>query len=628
MSIKAWAILCALIVFVVMIAIQIFVNLKYTESMNESYTEKTIDLLTRSMSSIRFPMVTRDTEEIAKIVDAIVDIEDVFAIEVSIGNEIVYRKEDESLNLSYGVPIIKKSIEILDESTGYTNEFGDSVDGKQSSENLGQVMIYISTSGTQKYIEGMYNRSIIVVFSVLFVLSIVVYLVNRFRKGVARILHAMNKVKESNFSKIEEFPTSGILELNELSMGAGDLSLALRNKMIELEESFNHIRESRDMALKREEFTNDLLQKISHELRTPAHSISNMHTLVLKKLDSGDDKNLKEVKAMFEVCYKASTQLDLVLNEVLNTSKLSAQLPKVKTTQFDASEFFSDLFSVNTSRFEEKGLFFRIRESKSSALIRKNFFVSSDKPKLKGIMDNLITNAFKFTESGSVKIEWGIVKKDEGYDFQVSVKDTGVGISPENVGRVFDQYYQCEKVVTKKNEGMGLGLSYVKNYLDALKGNAHVESTLGAGSIFTVSFPVQIVSEIHPNTLSKEDLSVPFLRVLVVDDNANTCSTMTAILKDLEVSAVIERNPLKALSIANQKEFDIMFIDYHMPGTDGIQLANHIKNGLNENSRLICMTADAHRETEALVAKSDFDELLIKPISIDRIVTIINQSSV
>ncbi|MBF0121391.1 MAG: response regulator, partial [Desulfobacterales bacterium] len=350
----------------------------------------------------------------------------------------------------------------------------------------------------------------------------------------------------------------------------------------------------------------NFLANMSHEIRTPMNAILGFTALALKTALNDKQKDYLEK-------IKISSQALLgIINDILDFSKIDAGKLELVNSDFMLDDVLDSISDMFCSKISEKGIEIIIFIDPDIPVALKG-----DSLRLSQIFINLMNNAIKFTDIGEVVINAGLV--DKGDDFVLlnfSVKDTGIGISKEDMGRLFIPFTQVDNTNSRKYGGTGLGLSISKKLTEMMGGEIWAESIPEKGSVFnfTARFGLQMTKDkaIYPDFQE--------IKILVVDDNFTLRETMISILKSFNIladSAVSGEDALQKLTI-NEREnraYSLLLIDWMMPDMDGVELSERIKgNPIFKNIPIIIMTALGLEEIQLRASKAGVNSFLIKPI--------------
>jgi CheY-like chemotaxis protein len=338
------------------------------------------------------------------------------------------------------------------------------------------------------------------------------------------------------------------------------------------------------------------------------------------------DTTLTEQQKQYVDTIKESGDgLLVVINDILDFSKIEAGKMDITPENFDLHDFIKGVASLFYERIIQKRLSFNVNiEEGTPKLIR------ADKNRLRQILSNLLNNALKFTEEGSISIcvKPFYISTLKQPKIMFSVSDTGIGIKSENVAKVFDRFSQEDNSISRKYGGTGLGLSISKSLVNFMDGDMELNSEPGVGSTFSFYIGYHPVL-LKPKTLEVvKSVPVKSLSILVADDNMVNCMVIKKMIETIGHSPTIVNNGKEALVEMESQNFDLIFMDLHMPVMDGMEATQKIIEQYKTNRpKIIAITADAYEETKVTCLNIGMDDFLAKPFAKKDLVDIILKAS-
>lgn len=356
----------------------------------------------------------------------------------------------------------------------------------------------------------------------------------------------------------------------------------------------------------------EFFANISHEIRNPLNAIIGISRL-LKHAESEEDR-----QNYLDILTETSKDLLELINSIMDFSKLESGKMQFNHREVDLQELMVKNVARYKSIAESKGLELLLKIDKklpSSVII--------DPIKLNQVLTNLISNAIKFTSEGSVSVKLNVVDlKNDQVSVQCIVKDTGIGIPEEKLKTIFEAFDQGDADTQSTFGGTGLGLTISRQIINNLGGSLQVKSGIGRGSEFSFCLVLKInkTSEISPSEVEEIiELSLPHdIKILVVDDNKINVLVVQKYLELWGIDYEIAHNGLKAVRKVQQQKFDLVLMDLHMPGMDGLEATEAIGDLMRSKGLflpVIGLTASTERFYEGDIEDAGFSDFLIKPFA-------------
>ncbi|MCL2152547.1 MAG: response regulator [Oscillospiraceae bacterium] len=355
------------------------------------------------------------------------------------------------------------------------------------------------------------------------------------------------------------------------------------------------------------------LSTMSHEIRTPINAIVGM-TIIGKTTSDLGKKDYA-----FEKIEIASSHLLGVINDVLDISKIEANRFELSNVEFNFETMLQKVVNVIVFRVNEKGQKFTVNLDKNIP-----HRLVGDDQRLAQVISNLLSNAVKFTpESGAIALQLSLIgEKEDKCIIQVEVTDTGIGISEEQQKRLFNSFEQAESSTSRKFGGTGLGLAISKQIVELMNGEIKIKSDLGKGSTFL--FSAELTKSQHDNTMPVQTM-LRDVRVLIVDDDQNTLEYFSEIVRRIGITCDTAAVGSEALKMLKEgRKYDICFVDWMMPGMDGIKLSREIKAAGVEHPVIIMISSYDWMTIEQTAVEAGINGFLPKPLFSSDIIDCIN----
>ena len=380
------------------------------------------------------------------------------------------------------------------------------------------------------------------------------------------------------------------------------------------------------------------LADMSHEIRTPINAVLGMNEMILREStaakNSGESEGSAEGSAFANIITyarnieSAGGNLLAIVNDILDFSRIEAGRLEISEGEYFLSFMLGDLSNMFYFRTREKGLAFLIDvdETLPDCLY-------GDEVRVRQIITNILGNAVKYTMSGSVCMTIRSdtekpVKAGQTIRLIISVQDTGIGIRPEDLDKLFDKFQRLDLEQNSTVEGTGLGLAITHSLVDMMGGSIDVKSEYGSGSVFTVTIPQKVVSaepvgdlqarfrtnaEVHE--IYRETFRAPDAHILVVDDTKMNLTVAVGLLGNTQMQIDTASGGEEAVRLAKVNPYDLILMDQRMPKMDGTEALHRIRTeGANSETPVICLTADAVMGAKERYIAEGFTDYLTKPI--------------
>ena len=368
------------------------------------------------------------------------------------------------------------------------------------------------------------------------------------------------------------------------------------------------------------------LANMSHEMRTPVNAIMGMNEMILRETqEEGTKEHAIDIK-------NAAQILHSLINDVLDLSKIESGKMEIIPVEYQLSSLINDLVNMASVRADAKNLELKVEVDPGLPSV---YF--GDDVRIRQVLTNILTNAVKYTEKGSVTLEIKRAFVQDGLAIlHCSVTDTGVGIKPEDMPKLYAAFERIEEGKHSAEEGTGLGMSITTKLLEMMGSRIQVESEYGKGSRFFFELEQRIINpepigdfqesikQLAKEYSYTERFIAPDAKILVVDDNEINRRVFVGLLKKTKVQITEAASGNACLELVKQQHFDLIFMDHMMPVMDGVETFQHMKNLPEEenpchNTPVVILTANAIAGAKEEYLKTGFDDYLSKPIDSEKL---------
>ncbi|MBE5831684.1 MAG: response regulator [Butyrivibrio sp.] len=390
------------------------------------------------------------------------------------------------------------------------------------------------------------------------------------------------------------------------------------------------LEEAAEAANQANEAKSNFLSTMSHDIRTPMNAILGLNEMVLR------DSHEETIVAYSESIRTAGKTLLGLINDILDFSKIEAGKMDIINVDYSFASLINDLVNMIQGKAEDKGLEFVLDIDRNIPSV-----LNGDEIRIKQVITNILSNAVKYTKEGQITFRAGVKYTDDPdyVKLLISVADTGIGIKPEDMNRLFNAFERVDEKKNRNIEGTGLGMSIAQSFLNMMGSHMEVNSEYGKGSTFSFELLQKVVdrnpigdyeesfrASVSERKKYHERFTAPDARILVVDDMLVNLKVFTNLLKRTQAQIDAANSGDEGISYYKQNHYDIIFLDHMMPDKDGIETLKEMKSltdTTNSKTPIVCLTANAISGVREMYIKSGFDDYITKPIDPDRLETLL-----
>ena len=398
-------------------------------------------------------------------------------------------------------------------------------------------------------------------------------------------------------------------------------TIAKMSNMAVIHRQYEQIREAKEEAEYANQAKSHFLASMSHEIRTPINAVLGMDEMILR------ESTEKEIRGYAADIYTAGNTLLSLINDILDSSKIESGKMEIVPVEYELAALVRDLYNMVSQRARTKDL---ALELSVDADLPRGLY--GDDVRIRQVITNILTNAVKYTPSGTVWFRVGGRREDGEAVLRFEVEDTGIGIKEEDLPKLFEAYRRIEESRNRRIEGTGLGMSIATRLLHMMDSRLEVESEYGKGSRFWFDLRQKItdpepIGDFNEIMKAPEEryhhegaFIAPDARVLVVDDNAMNLKVFRSLLKVTQIRIAEASGGAEALALAEAERFDVVFMDHMMPDMDGVETMQRMRRlaGYDEIP-IYVLTANAVTGAKEQYLEAGFDGFVSKPVASDKL---------
>ncbi len=390
-------------------------------------------------------------------------------------------------------------------------------------------------------------------------------------------------------------------------------------QLLNQENIIKAVEEQNKELIRADQAKNNFISNMSHEIRTPINAVIGMNEMIIREAES------EKIRAYANIVKNASKLLLSIINDILDFSKIESGKMEIIPVEYDPRDIIRNTCNLVTTRLQEKALDFHLMVSPKLPCR-----LLGDEVRITQIIANLLSNAAKYTERGSVTFSVGEKAREHGkIALLVAVEDTGIGMKEEEMDKLFSAFTRLDEKRNRNIEGTGLGMSIVTRLLEQMGSKIDVSSVYGEGSRFSFVLEQEIVDDtpigvfdakqIDTSTVKEQEddcPKAPKAKILVIDDNRTNLMVMKALLKRTQAQVVIAESGEVGIEKLKEKNFDLILLDHLMPQMDGIETLGKIRQmgDRYEKVPVIALTANVVSGARDYYIGVGFSDYLEKPV--------------
>ena len=390
------------------------------------------------------------------------------------------------------------------------------------------------------------------------------------------------------------------------------------------EEQSDLAEENRQAAVRANEAKSEFLANMSHEIRTPLNAIIGMNEMVMR-----EDISPQAQKYSQDI-YNAGQTLLAIINDILDFSKIESGKMEIVPVTYELSSVLNDVINMVTKKVNDKGLQFITDVSKDIP-----YQLFGDEVRIRQVILNIVNNAVKYTQTGSVtlRVDWEWIDEVKIL-LKLSVTDTGIGIKEDDLQKLFKGFQRVDLATNRNIEGTGLGLAITRRLVEQMDGKIDVESVYEQGSTFTVLLPQVVMNDTPMGDFTKayqkmhktrnnepEKFTAPDARMLIVDDNKVNLVVAKGLVKKTKIQIDTAESGMEALEMIKTNHYHIILLDHMMPEMNGLETIRRMREqeeNMSKDAAIIALTANAISGSREMYMAAGFHDYLSKPIDVNK----------
>jgi signal transduction histidine kinase/CheY-like chemotaxis protein len=565
--------------------------------------------------SMPLAVATNDIDLIKTIVHEHLAYNEIYAISVHSDKGVkLYSEENNSVSQ---LKIIRKTYKIISPYENYTIDTFNS-DKTNKVNELGTVTISFSSEWLQDKVNKQLYLSIVVIsLAIVACLILILAFSSFFSIKLKKLIYLIETIKTGQRIEIPQ-TQQNINELAVIDSHLRSMANTIFARDDELKVTLSNAIEAKITAQNAEVFKDDFIRALSHDIKTPVGVIVNLLEIINNEVIARDMDPAFIQKT--SACFHSARLLADVTEELFNIDGFQHKKLINRKNNTNTSDFFNKISSLYEQKFTDKNLTFKVKNTNIEGVDIPDQ-VSIDGNKLTLILENLIDNAFKFTKEGIVTVSWKIICDT----LHITVKDSGIGIPEENLTCIFEKHRQLGDTTINRHDGRGLGLFYVKKYIEVIGAELTISSKVGLGTVIEIIVPIE------------EYINLPYqlpmpanqaIRILIIDDDEKTCFMLTKLLEQMGVESSYECIPEIGFKRIINEAPDLVFIDYHMPNLTGDVITRRAKEILPPLATIyVCITAESNQDKLKMLDEI-FYAVISKTFKSEEIRKIVSYSSI